>query len=94
MLIERITTLNSIYEVAMSDTEIYVRRLVGINDMTPRLAAREGHWTQVVNVTYSPGYGMLIMWELIEGQDAARCTRTSEVVAIEDISDEAIFEPG
>lgn len=71
-----VKTENSVYEI--NTAECKVRRLVGVNDPTPR-QGEDGVWKwyeDLMPSTPELGYPLCIVWSV---DDMARCTITSVV---------------
>jgi hypothetical protein len=76
------TVSGSFYEVDQDNKS--VRRLIGVNDPTPRQGP-DGEWREYTAITdIVPGLGVLIVWRVDEedGEPIARSTVTSAVKEI------------
>jgi hypothetical protein len=75
------TISGSLYEV--DEAKQSVRRLIGINDPTPR-QGNDGEWRKYLDATdVAVGQGVLFVWEMVPGIIAtAKSTLTSPVKRI------------
>lgn len=83
MTVVRYTTANSVYEVDYGAKR--VRRIVGMNEPTPR-QGDDGAWKEFVSCQDS-GNGLLIRWLGVNTSGSYPGTWTSKVVQTEEIED-------
>jgi hypothetical protein len=81
------TQSNSLYEINQKTKQI--RRLVGLNNPTPRMGA-DGNWKDYQSISeIIIGQSLIIVWETLleDGRSTYRTTMTSPIKSIQYLDD-------